>query len=283
MKTEDQPNAKVSDDRTGLDDNMSLSSASEEEGLHAEWPVKRVLAQAKVGGHPKFLVEWEGYSLSDVTWEPAKHLTRALLQEWRLFVQRTGRDMVPQFRISQWRKALDDAIGAKFQKYQAKNRKRALRGKRPRPLQCTLQEWLNSVQGPSEDVSRAIDSQNDGLSSPDDGGIVRTMQDLSEAGTSEHDSENPYQEPGTAEPLSNQEMQTSQKVGDGTEESRNEDDNMDKALVVSTSTDIARSLQVSTARGGSRAAGSIPDMDVEPDTLEAFKECPFFSYSRTIA
>ncbi|KAG6015255.1 hypothetical protein E4U43_005546 [Claviceps pusilla] len=141
----------MTDDSTDDSDSFTVSSSSEDLQSQDEWSVTKILAEAKVAGVQKYLIEWSDFPLCDATWEPAEHLSHELLTEWRASVEETGRTTVPGFKISDWRKAVNADIRAKYAKYEARNKKRALLGLKQKILPCNLQDWLDSVEGPSED------------------------------------------------------------------------------------------------------------------------------------
>ena len=45
----------------------------EEAGHEGEWQVEKILGHKKVGQNWKFLTKWEGYPVSEATWEPVGH------------------------------------------------------------------------------------------------------------------------------------------------------------------------------------------------------------------
>ncbi|KAG5924790.1 hypothetical protein E4U42_004548 [Claviceps africana] len=143
----------MTDDSTDDSDSFTLSSTSEDSDSHsqAEFFVEKILAEAKVAGVQKYLIEWTNFPLCDATWEPAEHLSQELLSEWREAVEETGRTTLPGFKISNWRKAVNTDIRARYAKHEEKNKKRALLGLKKKDLKCSLQEWLDSIEGPSED------------------------------------------------------------------------------------------------------------------------------------
>ncbi|KAG6086501.1 hypothetical protein E4U33_004554 [Claviceps sp. LM78 group G4] len=147
----DSPDSSgISDDSKYDSDNVSLSSTSEESRSQVEWTVTKILAEAKVAGVQKYLIEWSDFRLCDATWEPAENLSQELLAEWDALVKETGRTTVPGFSIGDWRKAVNADIRAQYAKHEARNRKRTLLGLRHKFLSCSLQEWLDSVEGPDE-------------------------------------------------------------------------------------------------------------------------------------
>ncbi|KID80546.1 chromo domain-containing protein, partial [Metarhizium brunneum ARSEF 3297] len=133
------------------DESLSLSSASEEAFPQDEWAVRRILAEAKVQGEIKYLIDWDGFDLCDATWEPAEHLSEGLLADWLTAKKKTGKKTVPGFKIDQWRQAVNDDIRAKYAKHTKRNQQRARLGLGQSELDFTLEQWINSVQGPSED------------------------------------------------------------------------------------------------------------------------------------
>ncbi|KAG6029921.1 hypothetical protein E4U40_000230 [Claviceps sp. LM458 group G5] len=150
MKRDSSDSSGMSDDSIYDSDNVSLSSTSEESRSQVEWTVTKILAQAKVAGVQKYLIEWSDFRLCDATWEPAENLSQELLAEWDALVKETGRTTVSGFSIGDWRKAVNADIRAQYAKHEARNRKRTLLGLRHKVLPCSLQEWLDSVQGPDE-------------------------------------------------------------------------------------------------------------------------------------
>lgn len=133
------------------DESLSLSSASDEAFSQDEWAVRRILAEAKVQGEIKYLIDWDGFDLCDATWEPAEHLSEGLLADWLTTKKKTGKKTVPGFKIDEWRQAVNDDIRAKYAKHTKRNQQRARLGLGQSELDFTLEQWINSVQGPSED------------------------------------------------------------------------------------------------------------------------------------
>ncbi|KAG5948684.1 hypothetical protein E4U53_006177 [Claviceps sorghi] len=153
MRQDSQNSSAMTDDSTDDSDSFTLSSTSEDSDSHsqAEFFVEKILAEAKVSGVQKYLIEWSNFPLCDATWEPAEHLSQELLNEWRDMVEETGRTTLPGFKISNWRKAVNTDIRARYAKHEEKNKKRALLGLKKKDLKCSLQEWLDSIEGPTED------------------------------------------------------------------------------------------------------------------------------------
>ncbi|OAA44331.1 chromo domain-containing protein [Metarhizium rileyi] len=133
------------------DEDASLTSTSDEALSQDEWAVRRVLAEARVQGQTKYLIDWDGFDLCDATWEPAAHLSEGLLADWLAIKKKTGKKIVPGFKINEWRQAVSDDIRAKFARHMQRNQRRARLGLELSEINCTLEEWISSVQGPSED------------------------------------------------------------------------------------------------------------------------------------
>ncbi|KAG6032359.1 hypothetical protein E4U41_007234 [Claviceps citrina] len=151
MNRDSQHSSGMADDSTDDSDSLTLSSTPEDSNSQNEWTVTKILAEANVGGVQKYLIEWTDFPLCDATWEPAENLSEELLNDWKAAVKETGRTTVPGFSISDWRKAVNADIRAQYAKHEERNRKRARLGLEQRPLQFSLQDWLDSVHGPDED------------------------------------------------------------------------------------------------------------------------------------
>lgn len=133
------------------DDSQSLTSASAEDNSQDEWAVRRILAEAKVRDEVRYLIDWDGFDLCEATWEPASHLSEGLLEQWLATTKETGKKTALGFTIESWRQAVSDDIRAKYAKHVARNKKRDLRGLEQIQLDCTLEEWISSVQGEYRD------------------------------------------------------------------------------------------------------------------------------------
>ncbi|KAK2612829.1 hypothetical protein QQS21_001109 [Conoideocrella luteorostrata] len=157
LNSKTQPDAICDED---LSDDLSVSATSAEIDSQDEWAVTEILAEAKVAGQTRYLMKWEGYDLSEASWEPADHLKEELLADWKAAVEQSGSKTVPGFKIRDWREAVNADIRAKYAKHEAKNRKRARLGLSQRDLGYTLQMWMDNVQGPSEGEQSNSDANN---------------------------------------------------------------------------------------------------------------------------
>ncbi|GAO14904.1 uncharacterized protein UV8b_05072 [Ustilaginoidea virens] len=154
---------KKADDDDDDDIPRSSSSSPQQSEQGAEWLVTRILAEASIKGVTKYLLEWEGFELKEATWEPACNLSEQLLADWRAGIGRVGKT-APGFKISHWREAVNADIRAKYAKHSARNRKLIQSGLEPQPPEGTLRDWMNDIEGPSED---GLDDTNDKRDQPE--------------------------------------------------------------------------------------------------------------------
>ena len=112
-------------DKDHDDDDVSVSSTIPEEvDSDEEWPVNKVLTDAKIDGETKYLIEWEGFPLWESTWEPETNLTSETLAEWASEKEAQKNGSSPRFQIKEWKTAVKDHFRAKYLRHEARNRKR---------------------------------------------------------------------------------------------------------------------------------------------------------------
>lgn len=145
------------------DETSSIASTLEEEhDSQDEWEVNGVLAEAKIDGEVKYLIEWKGYPLWDAGWEPQEHLTGdGLLQDWEERKKRKDHVMCSRRSIGAWRKAVSQRLHDKAARHEERNRKRTERGLPPTTHAKSLEELLADLDAyPSgdEDAETAHDT-----------------------------------------------------------------------------------------------------------------------------
>ena len=76
-----------------------LSSSSDNE---QEYGVEKILGKKQISGHPFYLIKWEGYPISQSTWEPVENLAHSqeILGEFEREYQRKKKTP-PQFTPQQ--------------------------------------------------------------------------------------------------------------------------------------------------------------------------------------
>src|SRR6478735_8664124 len=93
---EELPSEKADDVDVVMDDSDDESLASTIQADHdseEEWIVSSVMAAWKVEGSWRYLIEWEGFDLSEATWEPRQNLNKNLIEEWKETKAKPGFDL----------------------------------------------------------------------------------------------------------------------------------------------------------------------------------------------
>lgn len=152
-------NVNVSGQEDVMRDDVSLtSSVTEEIGADEELFLNRVLAQARVDGETKFLIDWTGLPLCGATWEPKRHLNETTLTQWkseRQELRNRGGD-AEKLNIRCWKEAVRQRLEAKYARHEARNNKRSQLGLQETKYPVTLQENLQNLdeilseEGPSD-------------------------------------------------------------------------------------------------------------------------------------
>ncbi|KAK5988680.1 hypothetical protein PT974_10166 [Cladobotryum mycophilum] len=153
------------------DDAISITSTIEENpDSDNEWPVNRVLAEADVDGEKQYLIEWQGFSLAEATWEPRSNLKDALLADWERTKMEQKNGLVPKFRIKEWRDAYIGNFQAKLSRHNRRNRKRARLGYSETTWTLDLKGFLQDLEGlPDDDEASDKDEDYKGMSGSEAG------------------------------------------------------------------------------------------------------------------
>ena len=145
---EELPSEKADDVDVVMDDSDDESVASTIQPDHdseEEWIVSSVLAAWKVEGSWRYLIEWEGFDLSEATWEPRQNLNRNLIEEWKETKAKPGFDLYQA--IGDWKKAWKDAYEKKLARHRERNRRRKRRGLKQHSFEHMelMLEWVNRL------------------------------------------------------------------------------------------------------------------------------------------
>ncbi|KAH7173679.1 uncharacterized protein B0J16DRAFT_195316 [Fusarium flagelliforme] len=157
---EELPSEKADDVDVDMDDSDDESLASTIQADHdseEEWIVSSIMAAWKVDGSWRYLIEWEGFDLSEATWEPRQNLNRNLIEEWKETKAKPGFDLYQ--RIGDWKKAWKDAYDKKLARHRERNRRRKRRGLKQHSFEHMelLLEWVDRFPD-GEDLGASTES-----------------------------------------------------------------------------------------------------------------------------
>ncbi|KAL4732543.1 hypothetical protein ACLX1H_001559 [Fusarium chlamydosporum] len=140
------------------DQESTTSTIKTDHDSDEEWNVSAVLAAWKVEGSLRYLIEWEGYGLSEATWEPRGHLNEELIQEWEETKSRPDFDLYQKIR--DWKKAWKATYAQKLARHNRRNELRVRRGEKPHSFEYMegLLEWVNGFPDGEDTVSSAVSS-----------------------------------------------------------------------------------------------------------------------------
>lgn len=108
-----------------LGDDISVTSADDENEDSSYELANRILAEKVVGGKPVYLTEWHASpSLADATWEPRGHLEDGLMAEWERIKRAQRKGLKPKFRIQKWREACIQKFDSRLSRHVRRNANR---------------------------------------------------------------------------------------------------------------------------------------------------------------
>ncbi|RGP66463.1 hypothetical protein FLONG3_8900 [Fusarium longipes] len=126
------------------DQESIASTIRTEHDSEDEFNVTAILAEWEVEGSLRYLIEWEGYDLSDATWEPRENLPDELVDEWEKTKANEEIDLYQ--RIRDWKNAWKAAYAKKRRRHNERNIERMRRGREPHSFE-RLEELLKWVEG----------------------------------------------------------------------------------------------------------------------------------------
>ncbi|PFH60146.1 hypothetical protein XA68_11388 [Ophiocordyceps unilateralis] len=136
----------------GLDDDGTNTCSSEVSNeSDNSFELVQILAERKIEGLPKFLVEWKDYKLAEATWEPIENLGKDTIAQWEKFKKRTGRRTRPGFRVGTWKQEIRDEDQEKQLHHERMNSRRLLAGKPPKLYRNVPAENLEIIEPYLED------------------------------------------------------------------------------------------------------------------------------------
>ncbi|KAM0361541.1 hypothetical protein ACHAP4_002009 [Fusarium culmorum] len=161
------------------DDESIASTINTEHDSKEPFNVSAVLAAWEVEGSLRYLIEWEGYDLSEATWEPRENLNDIIIEEWEETKAQSGYDLYQKIR--EWKKAWKASYAEKRARHDKRNRRRMLRGEKPHSFQYMSGslEWVNAFPDGLDFSASAVSSPSvaDGDS---DAGVGQPLRPLSE-------------------------------------------------------------------------------------------------------
>ena len=128
------------------DDAISLTSTiSDLENTDEEWTAEGIIAEGKVGGETRYLVDWTGFALKDATWEPREHVEGLLLDQWAEVKELQRRGEAEIFNMKLWTDAWKQELREKFDRHERRNELRELRGLATSEWASTLDELIQQT------------------------------------------------------------------------------------------------------------------------------------------
>ncbi|KAM3553330.1 hypothetical protein ARSEF4850_006970 [Beauveria asiatica] len=140
------------------DDTISLTSTVEDEvDPDLQWTVKRILADGQVEGETKYLIEWEGFPLSECTWEPKEHLPDSLLEDWAQTKQNQQERNASRLHIEEWRLALIQLCKGKYARHEKRNRIRRRKHMRMEKYSKSIEQLIAEINATPSDQPKATE------------------------------------------------------------------------------------------------------------------------------
>ena len=94
QRVETDENEKVHDERQGETNDKNTATDVDEEvtntsndiklGQPDVYKVKRIMAHKVINGMTFYKIHWDGYSAAEATWEPSSHVSKDLIQAYKL-------------------------------------------------------------------------------------------------------------------------------------------------------------------------------------------------------
>lgn len=130
---------------TDCNDKESYTSLSAEEGSDEEWIAEGIIAEGKIDGETRYLVEWTGFPIKDATWEPRSHVEGVLTKQWeeQKKLQKQGR--AEKFDLARWTAGWVQELQAKYERHERRNQARARLGNAPSVWSLTLEENIKQT------------------------------------------------------------------------------------------------------------------------------------------
>ncbi|PNY22882.1 Uncharacterized protein TCAP_07046 [Tolypocladium capitatum] len=155
--------------KKGHDDDVSVTSTIDENvDSDEEYNIIKILAERGVEEKTKYLVEWEGFPLSDATWEPLEHLHPDTISDWEKFKEETGRRTASAFKVLYWKAAIRHDVDEKRARHDNRNKKRVLLGLQQTDFKSSLKESLETIERTLEEYEESGDDEESGQSPHDD-------------------------------------------------------------------------------------------------------------------
>ncbi|KAL7954661.1 hypothetical protein V8C34DRAFT_293733 [Trichoderma compactum] len=136
----------------GSDDEISITSTDDENG--DELFVDKVLAERRVNGEPRCLIQWKDLPIEEATWEPRGNLTDELMGIWEQTKADQRNGLVPKFRFQDWKDAVKKSYESKLARHHLRNIVRARRGY-PQTTMLTMHEFLQLLSDYPEEEEEA--------------------------------------------------------------------------------------------------------------------------------
>ncbi|KND92700.1 hypothetical protein TOPH_02623 [Tolypocladium ophioglossoides CBS 100239] len=151
--------------RKDHDDDVSVTSTIDENvDSDEEFHLIKILAERQVGEITMYLVEWEGFPLSNATWEPLEHLQQDTISDWEKFKEETGRRTASGFKVRDWKEALRHDVEKKRGRHDDRNKKRVSLGLQQTEFKSLLKEYLETTEGSLEGYEELGDEEESGQS-----------------------------------------------------------------------------------------------------------------------
>jgi hypothetical protein len=162
------------------DDALSLTSTiSDVENTDEEWTAEGIIAEGKVGGETRYLVDWTGFTLKDATWEPREHVEGPLLERWAEQKDLQRRGLAERFDMQRWTDAWKQELTEKYRRHERRNRLREQQGLGVSEWASTLDELMaQTADYYPKTETRDEDSPNP---EPSDGNLALSQKPPMEA------------------------------------------------------------------------------------------------------
>ncbi|KFH42235.1 hypothetical protein ACRE_070400 [Hapsidospora chrysogenum ATCC 11550] len=145
-------------------DNLSTSSTlSECENSDEEYSTEGIIAEGSINGETRYLVSWTGYPLHKATWEPADHLTDAIIHSWEEQKRKVSQGEAKRFKIRHWKEATVQALREKHHRHIRRNALRVSTGQQPTVWETPFKERLQRIENyyPNDEDTSSEDEEVD--------------------------------------------------------------------------------------------------------------------------